>query len=102
MTMSEAIEIAMVAITAAKQQAVKKEEAYNQTVLAPALLELERETGEACALLRDPNGMLEDWERPDVKFNEALEVLGKNLGDFQDFEETNGEETKWELIEFGY
>lgn len=102
MTTSEALEIAMVAITSAKQQAINEAESYNEKRLIPALQELERESGVRCAILNDPEGIVLDEERPDNKFNEALQVLGTALSEFQDFEGTFGEETSWELNEQSY
>jgi hypothetical protein len=52
--------------------------------------------------LNDPEGIVLDEERPDNKFNEALQVLGTPLPEFQDFEGTFGEETPWELNEQSY
>jgi hypothetical protein len=52
--------------------------------------------------LNDPEGIVLDEERPDNKFNEALQVLGITLTEFQDFEGTFGEETSWELNEQSY
>lgn len=97
MTTTEAIEIAMAAITSAKQQAIKESETYNAKHLVPALQELERESGVRCAILNDPEGIILDEDRPDNKFNEALEVLGNALNEFQDFEDVNGEEEIWQL-----
>jgi hypothetical protein len=102
MTTSEAIEIALVAITVAKQQAIAGVEKFTEKQLIPALQELERESGISCAVLNDPDGIILDEERPDNNFNEALEVLGKALSEFQDFEETLGGNTSWELTEPSY
>lgn len=97
MTTTEAIEVAMAAITLAKQQAIRESETYNEKCLVPALEELERESGVRCAVLNDPDGIILDEDRPDNKFNEALDVLSNALNEFQDFEDTNGDEEIWQL-----
>lgn len=97
MTTSEAIEIAMTALVAAKQKAIKETETFNKECLVPAMEELERETGIRCSNLLESEGLMQDHERPDNLFNEALEVLNNALTEFQDFEDNNGEEETWEL-----
>lgn len=98
MIISEALEIAMAALTVAKQQSIKDTEVYNKNILIPALRELERETGINLPMLNNPEeGIIDDEKRPDNKFNNALDVLQKTLEKFQEFESENGEEEKWEL-----
>ena len=98
MIISEALEIAMAALTIAKQQSIKDTEVYKENILIPALRELERETGINLSMLNNPEEcIIDDEEWPDNKFNNALDVLQKMLEKFQEFESENGEEEKWEL-----
>lgn len=98
MTASKALEVAMAALTVAKRQSIKNAEVYNKETLIPALRELERDTGIRFPILNNSEeGIIEDEERPDNKFNNALDVLDRMLERFQEFESENGEEEEWEL-----
>ena len=101
MTTSECIAFAMTCITVAKQKAIENKETWAQQ-FSEALKELEKDSG-IQILSRDPSdAFLEEEERPDLKFDNALNILNKVHTEFQDFEETLGEETSWELNELGY
>ena len=97
MTTSEALTVAMAAITAMKQQAIAEKEKYTQHNLVPALQELEKETGIQCSILNDPEGIILDEDRPDNKFNQALDILENAFNEFEAFEDEHGEEEVWQL-----
>ena len=97
MTTSEALTVAMAAITAMKQHAIANKEKYTQENLIPALQELEKETGIQCSILSDPEGIILDEDRPDNKFNEALDILQNAFNEFEEFENEHGEEEIWQL-----
>ena len=97
MTTSEALTVAMAAITAMKQQAIADKEVYTREKLVPALRELEKESGIQCAILSDPEGIHFDEDRPDNKFNEALDILQNAFNEFEAFEDDHGEEEVWQL-----
>lgn len=101
MTTSEAIAFAMACVTAAKQKAIQDKETWARQ-FSEALKELEKDSG-VQILSRDPSdAFLSEDERPDLKFDEALSILNNVHTEFQDFEETLGEETSWELNELAY
>lgn len=97
MTTSEALAFAMMCIKAVKRRAVENEERFNQDVILPAIQDMERELGISPSCVDPTVGIVLEEERPDVKFNQALDVLENAYNEFENFESENGEDESWEI-----
>lgn len=97
MTTSEALAFAMMCVKAVKRRVIENEETFNRDVIVPAIRDMEQELGISFSFLDSVAGLSLQDERPDVKFNEALDVLENAHNEFENFESENGEEETWEL-----
>jgi hypothetical protein len=95
-TTSEAIAFAMACVTAAKQKAIENKETWAGQ-FAEALKELEKDSGIQILSKDDSDAILGEDERPDLKFDEALDVLGNAHTEFEEFENEHGEEEIWQV-----
>jgi hypothetical protein len=94
-TTSEALAFAMMCVKAMKKQAVANEESFNQDVVIPAIQDMERELGILPSVVDPIEGIVLEEERPDIKFNQALDVLENAYNEFENFESEHGEEETW-------
>lgn len=97
MTTSEALSFAMTCVVAMRTKAIKSEENFNREVLIPAIQEMEKELGIKSSILSEEIGITPEEERPDINYNQVLDVLENTFNEFEEFETQNGEEETWEL-----
>lgn len=97
MTTSEALAFAMTCVVAMRKKAINSEENFNREVLIPAIQEVEKELGIKPPILSEETGITLEEERPDIKYNQVLDVLETAYNEFEDFEGEHGEEEIWEL-----
>lgn len=102
MTTSEALAFAMMCIKAVKKRTIENEEAFNRDVIVPAIQDMEQELGISFSFLDSIAGISLEGERPDVKFNQALDVLENAYNEFENFESENGEDESWEIQSADY
>lgn len=99
MTTADALAFALMCVKAVKKQAIEKEEKFNQEVIIPVIQDMEKELSLIPSIVDSAGGILFEDERPDVKFDHALNLLEYAYNKFEEFESDIGEETEWTIQE---